>query len=79
MSWSHRTCVRTNTDDENCDRVADLQNMVAAVQGKLRVQHSTLDAKGLQEEPEAIAFIDATDEEEHLALHQAQLQQHHHM
>lgn len=71
--------VCVDSRDVNCKWVANLQNMVAAVQGQLRVQHSTLDAKGLQEESEAIAFVDTTDEEQHLALHQAQLQQHHHM
>ena len=53
--------------------------MVAAVQWQLRVQHSALDAERLQEESEAIAFIDAADEEQHFALHQAQLQEYHHM
>ena len=50
-----------------------------AVQGQLSVQDSALDAKGLQEQPQAVALIDAVDEEEHLALQQAQLQQHHDM
>jgi len=48
--------------------------VVAAVQGQLSVQHSAPDAECLQEEPQAVALIDAVDEEQHLALHQAQLQ-----
>lgn len=56
-----------------------LKNVVSAVQGQLSIQHSAPDAECLQEEPEAVALIDAVDEEQHLALHQAQLQQHHHV
>ncbi len=48
--------------------------MVPAVQGQLSIQHSAPDAKCLQEEPQAVAFIDAVDEEQHLALDQAQLE-----
>ena len=58
---------------------ADLQNVVTAVQRQLRVEHSALDAEGLQKQPQTVAFINAVDEEQHFALHQAQLQQHHHM
>ena len=53
--------------------------MMPTVQGQLSIQHSALNAKRLQEEPEAVALVDAVDEEEHLALQQAQLQQHHDM
>ena len=47
------------------------------IEGQFRVQHSTPDTKGLQEQPQAVALIDAVDEQQYLALHQAQLQNDH--
>ena len=55
-----------------------LQYVMAAVERQFGIQHSAPDAKSLQEEPEAVALIHAVDEEQHLALQQAQLQQYHH-
>lgn len=52
---------------------------MAAVERQLGVQHSAPNAESLEEEPEAVALIHAVDEEQHLALQQAQLQQHHHI
>ncbi len=48
-----------------------LQNVVSAVEWQLSIQHRAPDPKGLQKQSQAVALIDAVDEEQHLALHQA--------
>ena len=52
---------------------------MATVEWQLSIEYCASDAKGLQKQPQAIALVDAVDEEQDLALYQAQLQQHHDM